>query len=81
MYQRIIEKRDELKKALDKMSWIRYNEFIKNKLGEPACSSLIKEKEMRTKKALDKLVGLEYNEPIKSDGWFLALCLYALYNK
>ena len=34
-----------------------------------------------TEKALDKLVSLEYNESIKSEEWFLALCLYAVYNK
>ena len=58
-----------------------YNELIKNRLGEPACSSLIKEKSHQLKKVLDKLVSLEYNELIKSEEWFLALCLYALYNK
>lgn len=59
-----------------------YNELIKNRLGEQACSSLIKEKKFHPlKKVLDKLVSLGYNEPIKSEEWFLTLCLYALYNK
>ena len=69
------------KKVLDIRYRPGYNESIKNRLGEPACSSVIKEKFYPLKKVLDKLVGLEYNELIKSEEWFLALCLYALYSK
>ena len=50
-------------------------------LGEPTCSSLIKEKETSSKKVLDMRLRTKYNESIKSEEWFLALCLYALRNK
>ena len=55
------------KKVLDKMSGIRYNEPIKNEVGDQSNPFYLTEKRNGAQKTLDVRLRIRYNEPIKNE--------------